>query len=69
MAHPGSPGQVRVRMVAKSVSHEQMAQRLALPHLTVQNHVQNTRGKLQLHNRVDLVGYAIEQGLDDTGRP
>jgi DNA-binding NarL/FixJ family response regulator len=27
--------------------------------------VQNTLRKLQLHNRVQLVRYAIEQGLDD----
>ena len=36
-----------------------------LSHRTVQNHVQNTLNKLQLHNRVELVRYAIEQGLDD----
>ena len=37
----------------------------------MQNHVQNTLRKLQLHNRVQLVRYAIEQGLDDAddGRP
>jgi DNA-binding NarL/FixJ family response regulator len=29
----------------------------------VQNHVQNTLGKLQLHNRIELVRYAIEHGL------
>jgi DNA-binding NarL/FixJ family response regulator len=29
----------------------------------VQNHVQNTLGKLHLHNRVELVRYAIEHGL------
>ena len=34
-------------------------------HRTVQNHVQNTLGKLQMHNRVELTRYAIEQGLDD----
>jgi DNA-binding NarL/FixJ family response regulator len=27
-------------------------------HRTVQNHVQNTLGKLHLHNRVELVRYA-----------
>jgi DNA-binding NarL/FixJ family response regulator len=27
--------------------------------------VQNTLNKLQLHNRVELVRYAISQGLDD----
>jgi DNA-binding NarL/FixJ family response regulator len=30
----------------------------------VQNHVQNTLSKLHLHNRVELVRYAIEHGLD-----
>jgi DNA-binding NarL/FixJ family response regulator len=30
----------------------------------VQNHVQNTLQKLQLHNRAELVRYAIESGLD-----
>ena len=41
-----------------------------LSHRTVQNHVQNTLRKLQLHNRVQLVRYAIEQGLDEpTGTP
>jgi DNA-binding NarL/FixJ family response regulator len=30
----------------------------------VQNHVQNTLAKLHLHNRVELVRYAIEHGLD-----
>ena len=30
----------------------------------MQNHVQNTLRKLQMHNRVELTRYAIEQGLD-----
>jgi DNA-binding NarL/FixJ family response regulator len=34
----------------------------------VQNHVPNTLGKLQLHNRVELVRYAIEAGLDEDPR-
>jgi DNA-binding NarL/FixJ family response regulator len=57
-----------LRLVAKGLSYKQIAQRLVLSHRTVQNHVQNTLGKLQLHNRVELVRYAIEQGLDDDGR-
>ena len=40
------------------------ADRLVLSHRTVQNHVQNTLGKLQMHNRVELTRYAIERGLD-----
>ncbi|WP_213453171.1 response regulator [Rhizomonospora bruguierae] len=54
-----------LRLVAKGLSYKQIAERLVLSHRTVQNHVQNTLGKLQLHNRVELVRYAIEQGLDD----
>jgi DNA-binding NarL/FixJ family response regulator len=54
-----------LRLVAKGLSYKQIAERLFLSHRTVQNHVQNTLRKLQLHNRVQLVRYAIEQGLDD----
>jgi DNA-binding NarL/FixJ family response regulator len=54
-----------LRLVAKGLSYKQIAERLVVSHRTVQNHVQNTLGKLQLHNRVELVRYAIERGLDD----
>jgi DNA-binding NarL/FixJ family response regulator len=54
-----------LRLVAKGLSYKQIAERLVLSHRTVQNHVQNTLRKLQLHNRVQLVRYAIEQGFDD----
>jgi DNA-binding NarL/FixJ family response regulator len=54
-----------LRLVAKGLSYKQIAERLVLSHRTVQNHVQNTLRKLQMHNRVQLVRYAIEQGLDD----
>ncbi len=54
-----------LRLVAKGMSYKQIAERLFLSHRTVQNHVQNTLRKLQLHNRVELVRYAIEQGIDE----
>ncbi|CAN5185642.1 response regulator transcription factor [soil metagenome] len=54
-----------LRLVAKGLSYKQIAERLFLSHRTVQNHVQNTLRKLQMHNRVQLVRYAIEQGLDE----
>ncbi|MCG5212320.1 response regulator transcription factor [Streptosporangium sp. KLBMP 9127] len=54
-----------LRLVAKGLSYKQIADRLVLSHRTVQNHVQNTLNKLQLHNRVELVRYAIERGLDE----
>lgn len=56
-----------LRLVAKGLSYKQIAERLVLSHRTVQNHVQNTLRKLQMHNRVQLVRYAIEQGLDNEG--
>jgi len=51
-------------MVGTGLSYKQIAQRLVLSHRTVQNHVQNTLAKLQLHNRGELIRYAIEHGLD-----
>ncbi len=54
-----------LKMVAKGLSYKQIAERLFLSHRTVQNHVQNTLRKLQMHNRVELTRYAIEQGLDE----
>jgi DNA-binding NarL/FixJ family response regulator len=54
-----------LKMVAKGMSYKQIAERLVLSHRTVQNHVQNTLRKLQMHNRVELTRYAIAQGLDD----
>ncbi|MFH8631826.1 response regulator [Streptomyces lydicus] len=72
-ARPDEPGAPQLteretevlRLVAKGLSYKQIAERLVISHRTVQNHVQNTLGKLQLHNRVELVRYAIERGLDE----
>ncbi|MEJ2579711.1 MAG: response regulator transcription factor, partial [Kineosporiaceae bacterium] len=52
-----------LRLVAKGLGSRQIAERLTISHRTVQNHVQNTLTKLQLHNRVELTRYAIERGL------
>ena len=54
-----------LKMVAKGWEYKQIAERLVISHRTVQNHVQNTLRKLQMHNRVELTRYAIEQGLDE----
>jgi DNA-binding NarL/FixJ family response regulator len=53
-----------LRLVAKGLSYRQIAERLVISPRTVQNHVQNTLGKLQLHNRSALVRYALENGLE-----
>jgi DNA-binding NarL/FixJ family response regulator len=54
-----------LRYVAKGLSYKDIAEQLVLSHRTVQNHVQNTLTKLQLHNRVQLVRYAMEHGIDE----
>ena len=54
-----------LRLVAKGLSYKDIAARLFLSHRTVQNHVQRTLNKLQLHNRAQLVRYAIENGIDE----
>ena len=54
-----------LRMVATGMSYKQIADKLVLSHRTVQNHVQNTLRKLQLHNRVELTRWAIDRGLED----
>jgi DNA-binding NarL/FixJ family response regulator len=52
-----------LRHVSTGLTARQIADRLVVSHRTVQNHVQNTLQKLQLHNRVELTRWAIEQGL------
>src|SRR3954447_5177661 len=52
-----------LRHVSTGLTARQIAQRLVVSHRTVQNHIQNTLQKLQLHNRVELTRWAIEQGL------
>ncbi|MEI2775310.1 MAG: response regulator transcription factor [Tetrasphaera sp.] len=54
-----------LRLVAVGLSSKEIAEQLVISHRTVQNHVQNTLGKLQLHNRVELTRFAIERGLDE----
>ena len=74
-AGPGraaSPGQPRLteretevlRLVAKGMTYPEIAALLVLSPRTVQNHVQNTLIKLQLHNKAQLVRYALEQGIE-----
>lgn len=54
-----------LRLVATGMSYKEIAAELVLSHRTVQNHVQNTLGKLHLHNRVELVRFALARGLED----
>jgi DNA-binding NarL/FixJ family response regulator len=53
-----------LKLVATGMSSKEIAAELVISHRTVQNHVQSTLGKLQLHNRVELARFAIAKGLD-----
>src|SRR6476661_4768430 len=56
-----------LKLVAIGMSSKEIAAELFISHRTVQNHVQNTLGKLQLHNRVELVRFALAKGLETPG--
>nr|WP_051054481.1 response regulator transcription factor [Frankia sp. QA3] len=61
-----TPREIEVlRLVAKGLSARDAAQRLGVSHRTVQNHVHNVLGKLQLRNRVELARFAVREGYDD----
>jgi DNA-binding NarL/FixJ family response regulator len=53
-----------LRLVAKGLTYPQIAERLTLSTRTVHNHVRNTLTKLQLHNKAQLVRYALENGME-----
>lgn len=53
-----------LKLVATGMSYKQIGSYLFISHRTVQNHVQNILNKLQLHNRIELVRFAIGRGLD-----
>jgi len=54
-----------LRRVARGMAYREIADELFVSHRTVQNHVQNVLRKLQLHNRVELTLYAIDQGYHE----
>lgn len=52
-----------LRLVAKGLTARQIADQLTVSYRTVQNHTQNSLRKLQLHNKVELTRWAIDQGI------
>ncbi|MBO0874438.1 MAG: response regulator transcription factor [Pseudonocardia sp.] len=54
-----------LRLVATGLTARQIAAKLTISPRTVENHIQNTLRKLHLHNRVELVRFAISQGLTE----
>jgi DNA-binding NarL/FixJ family response regulator len=54
-----------LRLVSTGRTARQIAELLVVSHRTVQNHIQNTLRKLQLHNRVELTRWAMDHGIAD----
>lgn len=52
-----------VRLFAEGYSYKQIAEKLFISVRTVETHKKNILEKLQLENTVDLVKYAIQEGL------
>jgi DNA-binding NarL/FixJ family response regulator len=58
-----------LKHVATGMGYKEIAATLFLSHRTVQNHVQNILGKLRMHNRAELVRFAMERGIDLSDPP
>ena len=52
-----------LKLIAEGLSNAQIAERLVISVKTVERHRANILGKLGLHNRTELVKYAIRKGL------
>jgi DNA-binding NarL/FixJ family response regulator len=55
-------------MVEGVTSNRKLAKRLNLSENTVKFHVRNILDKLRLHNRAEVVGYALRHGIVEPGR-
>lgn len=53
-------------MVEGVTSNRKLAKRLGLSENTVKFHVRNILDKLRLHNRAEVVGYALRKGIVDS---
>jgi two-component system response regulator NreC len=67
--HAGDPLTDRerevLRLIAEGLTSKEIAGRLAISPYTVERHRANAMAKLDLHNRADLIRYAIRKGLID----
>jgi len=52
-----------LELLAEGLSNDEIAEQLAISRHTVARHRENLMGKLNLHNRSELVKYAIRKGL------
>lgn len=58
-----------LRLIAMGHTNREIAEKLVISVRTAESHRANIMGKLGLHNRAELVQYAISHGLGDTLQP
>ena len=56
-----------LRLVAKGLGNQEIAEQLVVTEATVRSHVSNVLGKLHLANRVQATLYALQEGLTSLG--
>jgi DNA-binding NarL/FixJ family response regulator len=56
-----------ITYIAEGYTNREIAEELVISVKTVDRHRENIMRKLNLHNRVELVKYAIEKGLITVG--
>jgi DNA-binding NarL/FixJ family response regulator len=64
----GREREVLELMVEGVTSNRRLAKRLGLSENTVKFHVRNILDKLRLHNRAEVVGYALRKGIVEPGK-
>ncbi len=63
-----TPRQLEVlRLVGDGLTSQKVADRLGLSARTVDRHIENMMKRLQVHSRIELVKYAIREGLVKVG--
>ena len=53
-----------LQLVARGHSYKEIGARLFIAEKTVENHVRNILGKLQLSRRAELIRFAVEHGIE-----
>lgn len=56
-----------LRLVAQGATSKEIAEQLTVSPNTVKSHMRNIMEKLHIHNRLQAVVYALQEGLGDSG--